>query len=54
MVDLDKAIQTQLGNIQKKTGKTLDELYAWLGATGLVKHGELRGRGQGRLRDRSR
>lgn len=42
MVDVDKATQTQLENIQKKTGKRLEELYAWLGATGLAKHGELR------------
>ena len=42
MADLDKAIATQLANIQKKTGKSLDELYAWLESTGLRKHGELR------------
>jgi Domain of unknown function (DUF5655)/Domain of unknown function (DUF4287) len=42
MVDIDKAVQTQLANIQKKTGKTLDQLYAWLKKTGLAKHGELR------------
>lgn len=42
MVDIDKAVQTQLSNIQKKTGKTLDELYGWLGSTGLAKHGQLR------------
>lgn len=42
MTDLDQAIQTQLANIQKKTGKTLEELYAWLAKTGLAKHGELR------------
>lgn len=42
MVDVDKALQTQLANIQKKTGKSLEALYAWLAATGLAKHGELR------------
>jgi hypothetical protein len=42
MVDMDKAVQTQLENIQKKTGKSLDQLYAWLGKTGLEKHGQLR------------
>ena len=42
MADMDKALQTQLANIEKKTGKTLDELYAWLGSTGLEKHGQLR------------
>jgi hypothetical protein len=42
MVDVDKALQTQLANIQTKTGKNLDELYAWLASTGLEKHGQLR------------
>jgi hypothetical protein len=42
MTDVDQATQTQLANIQKKTGKTLAQLYAWLAATGLAKHGELR------------
>jgi hypothetical protein len=42
VVDMDKAVQTQLANIQKKTGRTLEQLYAWLGATGLAKHGQLR------------
>jgi hypothetical protein len=42
MTDVDKALATQLANIQKKTGKSLAELYAWLKATGLGKHGELR------------
>lgn len=41
-MDLEKAIQTQLRNIQAKTGKSLDELGAILRATGLKKHGELR------------
>ena len=42
MTDVDQAIQTQLGNIQKKTGRSLDQLYAWLKKTGLARHGELR------------
>lgn len=42
MTDVDQATQTQLANIQKKTGKTLDQLYAWLGASGKTKHAELR------------
>ncbi len=42
MVDIDKAVRTQLTNIQKKTGRTLDQLYVWLGSTGLAKHGQLR------------
>lgn len=43
-MDLEKAVQTQLNNIQTKTGKTLDELVAWVKATGLTKHGEIRDR----------
>ena len=42
MVDLDKAIATQLANIQRKTGKSLAELHAWLRDTGITKHGALR------------
>ncbi len=41
-MDIDKAIETQLANIQKKTGKTLPQLYSWLKKSGLTKHGELR------------
>jgi hypothetical protein len=41
-MDIDKAIETQLTNIQKKTGKKLEQLYAWLKKSGLAKHGELR------------
>lgn len=39
---VDQAIQTQLKNIQTRTGKTLDVLYAELAASGLARHGELR------------
>lgn len=42
MSSLDKAIQTQIDNIQKKTGRTLDELAAIAKKSGLSKHGELR------------
>jgi Domain of unknown function (DUF5655)/Domain of unknown function (DUF4287) len=42
MSNLDQAIQTQINNIQKKTGKTLDELAAIAKKSGLTKHGELR------------
>jgi hypothetical protein len=42
MPDVEKALQTQLANIQKKTGRTLDELFDRLAATGLEKHGQLR------------
>lgn len=42
MVDIDKAAQTQVENLQKRTGRTLEQLYAWLRETGLEKHGQLR------------
>lgn len=38
----DKAIQTQLDNIQKKTGMSLAELSAFIQKSGLSKHGEIR------------
>ena len=38
---VDKAIETQVKNIQAKTGKTLDQLAAILRKSGLTKHGEL-------------
>ena len=42
MSSLDKAVQTQLDNIQKKTGKSLDELSTTVKKSGLTKHGEIR------------
>lgn len=42
MADMDKAVATQLANIEKRSGKTLAELKALLQASGLAKHGELR------------
>jgi hypothetical protein len=42
MTDPDKATETQLKNIQQKTGKSLDELSALVAASGLTKHGEIR------------
>ena len=42
MSKLDQAVQTQLNNIEKKAGKSLDELSALAAATGLTKHSELR------------
>lgn len=42
MSSLDKAVQTQLDNIQKKTGKSLDELAVIVKKSGLTKHGEVR------------
>lgn len=41
-MDLDKALQTQLANIEKRTGKTLAELAVIVKASGLAKHGEIR------------
>jgi len=42
MPSLDKAVQTQIDNIQKKTGKSLPELRQFIAQSGLVKHGEIR------------
>ena len=42
MSSLDKAFQTQIDNIQKKTGKSLGELAAIVRKSGLTKHGEVR------------
>lgn len=41
MADLDKAIATQLANIEKRTGKSLAELGAIVRGNGLAKHGEI-------------
>lgn len=42
MSSLDQAVQTQLDNIQKKTGKSLNELAVLVRESGLTKHGEIR------------
>ncbi len=42
MTSLEKAVQTQIVNIQKKTGMTLKELSELAKKSGLSKHGELR------------
>ena len=42
MSSLDKAVQSQLANIQKKTGMSLKELSAFVKKSGLSKHGEIR------------
>ena len=42
MNTVDKATDTQLKNIQSRTGKTLDELFALIRESGLTKHGEIR------------
>ena len=42
MTALEKAVQTQLANIQKKTGMSLKELSDFIKQSGLSKHGEIR------------
>jgi hypothetical protein len=42
MSTVDAAIATQLRNIEKKTGKSLDELVQLVKTSGLAKHGEIR------------
>jgi predicted transport protein len=41
MADLEKAVATQLANIEKRTGKSLAELTTIVQESGLSKHGEL-------------
>ena len=42
MSNVEKAYETQLNNIQQKTGKTLDELGMIIQRSGLTKHAEIR------------
>jgi hypothetical protein len=42
MSSLEQAYQTQLDNIQKKTGKSLEELAEMIRLSGLSRHGEMR------------
>jgi hypothetical protein len=42
MADLNKAVATQISNIEKKTGKSLAELRAAIAGCGRAKHGEIR------------
>ncbi len=42
MSSLDKAVETQLRNIETKAGKSLDELTKIVQDSGLSKHGEIR------------
>lgn len=39
---MDKALQTQLANIEKRTGKSLAELARIIQASGLTRHGQIR------------
>ncbi len=41
MSSTEKALQTQLANIETRTGKTLKQLFAVLKKTKLEKHGEM-------------
>ena len=41
-MDIDKALATQLANIEKRTGKSLDALAQLIRKSGLTKHGEIR------------
>lgn len=41
MADLEKAVATQLSNIEKRTGRSIDELVALIRNSGISKHGEL-------------
>lgn len=41
MADPQKALETQLRNIQARTGKTLEQLFAFIRESGLSKHGEI-------------
>jgi hypothetical protein len=40
-MDIDKAVATQLANIEKRTGKSLAQLTKLITGSGLAKHGEL-------------
>lgn len=40
-MDIDKALATQLANIERRSGKSLAELGAIIANSGLTKHGEL-------------
>jgi hypothetical protein len=42
MAEMEKAVATQIANIEKKTGKTLAQLTAAIRKCGRTKHGEIR------------
>lgn len=42
MADMEKAVATQIANIEKKTGKSLKQLAAAISKCGKSKHGEIR------------
>ena len=41
MSTLDDATRTQIANIERRTGRSMDELVAMVAASGLQKHGEI-------------
>lgn len=40
-MDIDKAIETQLRNLQQRSGRTMEQLYDAIRASGLARHGEI-------------
>ncbi|MCA9063059.1 MAG: DUF4287 domain-containing protein [Planctomycetaceae bacterium] len=42
MNQIDKAVETQLRNLQTRCGKSLEELFAIIRKSGLSRHGEIR------------
>ncbi len=40
-MDINAATQTMIDNVPAKTGRTLDEWFAIVGAAGLEKHGQI-------------
>jgi hypothetical protein len=42
MADIDKAVATQIANIEQRTGRSLAELRAAIDGCGRAKHGEIR------------
>lgn len=42
MADVNKAVATQISNIEKKTGRSLAQLRAAIAGCGLSRHGEIR------------
>ncbi|MDO9084649.1 MAG: DUF5655 domain-containing protein [Anaerolineaceae bacterium] len=42
MSGIDQAFETQIANLQKRSGKTMDELFDIIRKSNLTKHGEIR------------
>lgn len=41
MASVDDAVRTQIANIEKRSGRSMDELIGLVGGSGLEKHGEI-------------